>query len=212
MIKSVNLLFLRSQPQIMIIVYLILVLTVGVVSLAKGFRTGITNQLASLLGFAFGAVGSRVLNGEFVSSFGWVSGLTPAPELNHPAASLVCGATIYFVVFSLFSILSGLLRGAMSVFETGMFNRLLGAFFCCLKNLLWLSIFFNLLLCFSPKSELLRFERANDGNLVSAVMEMTPAILGCVGGEDFAHINQLREAKKISCNFRRERNVILTQA
>lgn len=188
--------------------YLLLVLGVGCYSLAKGFRAGITGQLAILLGFAFGAVGARVLTPEFHSSFVWVSKLTPSPEFNITGARLACGTVIYFVIYSLFSLLSGLLKGAMSVFEVGMFNRLLGSFFCCVKNLLWVSIFFNLLLCFSSSSELLQFERANDGNLVGAVMSMTPAILGIPGAADFSHIEQLREAKKISCNFNGTGSVI----
>ena len=190
------------------VIYLLMILGVGGYSLARGFRLGMTGQLATLLGFAFGAVGARILTPEFQVNFTWVSSFSPAPEFNVPAINLVCGVTIYFVIFSLFSILSGLLRGAMSVFEVGMFNRLLGSFFNCLKNLLWLSILFNLLLCFSMGSGLLRFERSGDGNLVSAVMALTPAILGCYGAEDISHIEQLKEAKKISCNFNGSGSVI----
>ena len=192
----------------LIALYMLLVIGVGSYSLARGFRWGITRQLATLLGCAFGAVGSRILTPEFYMSFLWVKNIIPATEFVKSGACLLCGAVIYSVIYWLFSLLSGLLRGVMAVFEVGMFNRLLGAFFCCIKNLLWVSIFFNLLLCFSSSSELLQFERANDGNLVGAVMSMTPAILGIPGAADFSHIEQLREAKKISCNFNGTGSVI----
>lgn len=200
-----------TRKEMTIALYLLIILIVGGYSLVKGFRNGITGQLATLLGFAFGAVAARVLTPEMQGSFEWVKAVSPAPEFNAGAISLVCGSTIYFVTYCLFSILSGLLRGAMSVFEIGMFNRLLGAFFCGVKNLLWVSIALNFLICFTSPEELLRLERANDGNPVSAVMDMTSAILGCYGADDFSHLQQLREAKKISCNFNGRHNVIMEE-
>ena len=191
--------------------YLGVVLLVGLFSIAAGFRRGITRQLSSVLGFAFGAVAARVLTPEFSGSFGWVDYVTPAPEFNLYARNLVCAVVIYGVVFFAFLLTSKIITGALSIFEVGMFNRLLGGFFALVKNLLWVSIVFNLLICFSSRSRLLQYEQANDGNLVAAVMAITPALLGCYGGEDFAHFHQLKEAKSISCNFPPSENVILTK-
>ncbi|MCH5230433.1 MAG: CvpA family protein [Muribaculaceae bacterium] len=200
------------------VIYLLLVLAVALVSLAGGFRHGITRQLASLLGFAFGAVAARVLTPEFVGSFQWAGRLSQAEEFKDLTTDLLCAATIYFVVYWLFSLLSPIFRWAMAAIETGIFNRLLGAFFSMVKNLLWLSICLNILLCLQTESGLIRYEKANDGNPVAAVMAMTPAILGCYGAEDFAHFHQLREAKKISCrdplpcrNIPGKRNVIIEE-
>lgn len=189
--------------------YLILVLVVAFIAIVIGFRRGITGQLASILGFGFGAVVSRVLTPELASSFGIGASWSQAPEFQEFTSSLVCAVVIYCLVYLGFSFLSPILRSAMSVFEVGMFNRLLGGFFSLLKNMLWLSMALNLFLCVSPESELLRYESANDGNLVAAVMGLTPAILGCDGAEEFAHYNQLKHAKTISCNFRSTPNVII---
>lgn len=188
-------------------VYLAIVLLVAFLAIAVGFRNGITRQIASLLGLAFGTVAARVLSPQFSSSFLWVERFTPDPYFNDFAVNLVCSVSIYLVVFFCFNFLSGIFSGALSVFRVGMFNRLLGGFFSLVKNLLWLSIIFNLLICFHSESQLLRYERSNDGNLVAAVMEITPAILGCYGGEDFAHFHQLKEAKSISCNSWRSHNI-----
>ena len=181
--------------------YFIIVFLVAFVSIATGFRRGMTNQIASLLGFAFGAVAAKVLTPQFSLYFLWVEHISPDPDFNEFAVNLVCSVSIYAVVYWIFAIFSNILRVALSVFEIGMLNRLLGSFFSLLKNLLWLSIFLNLLICFKSESELLRYERANDGNLIAAVMELTPAILGCYGGEDFAHFHQLKEAKLISHQY-----------
>ena len=181
--------------------YLIVLLAVAFVAVGIGFRQGITRQISSILGMGFGAVASRVFTPEFSSWFEWTERIGQAPEFNEFTANLVCGVTIYCVVYWLFSLFGGILRSAMSVFEVGMFNRLLGAFFSLMKNMLWLSIVFNLLLCLSPESGLMRYERSNDGNPVAAVMAMTPAIIGCYGADDFAHFHQLKEAKSISENL-----------
>lgn len=181
--------------------YLILILVVAGCSIVAGFRRGITGQLASVLGFSFGAVAARVLTPEFIVHFEWTKHLSQAPEFTEFTANLICGGLIYFVVYCLFSLLNPLFRFAMSVVEVGMFNRLIGATFALVKNLLWLSLVFNFFLFVIPQSKLLRYESANDGNLVAAVMALTPAILGCYGAEDFAHHYQLREAKKISQNI-----------
>lgn len=178
--------------------YLILVILVALWAAAKGFRTGITRQLSALLGFAFGAVTARVLYPELSHHFEWSAKLSQAPEFSDFSINLVCAVVIYSVVFALFSPLSIILKKLVSFIYVGIFNRIAGAFLSLLVNLLWLSMLLNLLLCFSSSSRLIVYEKANDGNPVAAVMALTPAILGCPGAEDFAHFNQLREAKSIS--------------
>lgn len=193
------------------VVYIILILGVAILSIISGFRKGITGQLSSLLGFGFGSVTSRLLTEEYTSTFQWTHTFSQAQEFSDFTSNLVCAVVIYLIVFLFFSIFSPIFRRLLWVVPVGIFNRLLGCFFSLLKNMLWLSIFFNLVLCFSPSSGLLRYEKANDGNLVAAVIALTPAILGCFGGEDFAHFNQLKEAKSISCNFHPAKDVILSQ-
>ncbi|MCH5239621.1 MAG: CvpA family protein [Muribaculaceae bacterium] len=180
------------------IIYLILVIGVTLWSLAYGFRYGLTSQLSSLLGVAFGAVASRVLTPVFIDDFQWTAHISQADEFKDFTANLFCACAIYIVVYMLFAFTAPLLRKAMSVIEVGIINRLLGACFVMLRNLLLLSIILNVFLCLSLRSGLMSYEKANDGNPVAAVMALTPAILGCFGSEDFAHFLQLKEAKSIS--------------
>ena len=193
------------------IFYPILILVVAIYAIVSGFRKGLTGQLASLLGLGFGAVAARVFTPVYADSFQWTSQVSQAPEFSDFSSNLVCGVVIYFVVFWLFSILSPFFNLAMRFIEVGILNRLVGAAFSLLVNLLWVSILFNLILCFSASSGLLRYERADDGNLVAAVMAITPAVIGCYGADDFAHFNQLKEAKSISCNFNMNYNVIFAE-
>ena len=192
-------------------VYLILILAVAFISIASGFKKGLTGQLASLLGFGFGAVASRIFTPELVEHFQWTARVGQAPEFNTFSSNLVCAVTIYFCVYWIFYLLTPLFSTVYAIIMVGMFNRLLGAAFSLTKNLLWVSILYNLMLCFISDSRLLRYEKADDGNLIAAVISITPAILGCYGGEDFAHFNQLKEAKSISCNFTRVNDVIIKQ-
>lgn len=192
-----------------LLIYPFLILMVAFVSIVSGFRKGFTRQISSLLGFGFGAVAARVLTPMFSPSFQWATSFSQAEEFHEITVNLVCGAAIYAAVYLMFAVTSPLMRLLLSAIRVGMFNRIAGGFFSLLKNLLWLSIAMNLLLCLMPQSGLLRFQRAGDGNLVAAVMALTPGILGCYGGEDFAHFHQLKEAKTISCNFRTRGNVIM---
>ena len=189
--------------------YSLIVILVALCSIIRGFKIGISQQIASLLGFGFGAVAARVLPEEFMTHFHWSAALSQAPEFTDLTINLFCCVSIYTGVFLLFSILSPILRKTLSVFEVGIVNRICGAFFSLVKNLLWVSIAFNILLCIWPSSGLLYYERSNDGNMIAAVMDMTPAIIGCYGAQDFALLHQLKEAKSISCNFKTKPHVII---
>ena len=175
-----------------------IVLAVALVATIYGFRKAFTGQISSLLGFAFGAVSARVFTPRLESGVAtWISGWCD-PDFIAFVANMICAVGIYSCVFLLFSLTSGIFRGAFSVFEVGMFNRIAGAFFSLVCNLLWLSIFLNLYLCLSPGSGLMRYEISDDGNMVAAVMAFTPRVLGCVGADDFAHKVQLQKAATIS--------------
>lgn len=191
--------------------YPALVLVVSFMGIISGFRNGITSQFASLLGFAFGVVAARVIAPDLTYLFIDTAKATQEPEFQAYTTNLLAAVFVFSVTFFIFSFLSPILKAALSIINIGMFNRLIGVFFSLLKYLLWLSIALNLLLCFRPDCGLLRFETSNDGNLVAAVLDLTPACLGCFGAEDFAHFNQLKEAKSISCNFNGENDVILSK-
>ena len=189
-------------------IYMILTVIVAVAAIIYGFWRGITGQIAFVLGFAFGIVASRVFTPMLLPYFTPRVSFMVEPYYCDFAAQAFCATSIYIVVFLLFSLTNKIFNGALSVFEVGMFNRLVGAFFSLTACLLGLSIFFTLLLCVNPDCGLLNYEKSGDGNMAAAVMDITPALLGCEGADEFAHLVQLRQAAYISCNFNTLPNVI----
>lgn len=188
--------------------YHIIVIAVALWGVVKGFRRGFTGQLPGVLGFSFGIVCARLFSpeGEGVarSLFPWIEGHAGSQFVY----SVLSAVGIYIIVYVAFGVLTGVLRSAMQVFETGILDRLSGAVFTLLRYLMVLSIVYNLILCVDPDSSLMRQVRADDGNVVEGVVLMAPGLLGCLDCEDLSHILQLREARKISVNQCSRDNVI----
>lgn len=183
-------------------IYHILVIIVAGVAVVRGFRDGFTGQVAGILGFAFGAVCAHVFGGDMGELLrGWFPGIRQA-EGSAFIYSLLSAATVYALVYSLFGLLTKVLRGAMQVFGVGMLDSIFGSVFCLVKYMVFLSIFYNLLLCVNPESRLMNCARADDGNVVECVLLLGPSVLGSLDCEDLAHILQLHEAKKISHNIK----------
>lgn len=188
--------------------YMIMTVIVAVAAIIYGFWRGITGQISFVLGFAFGVVASRIFTPVLLPYFTPRVSFLVDPYYSDFAAQAFCATSIYIVVFLLFGLTTKIFRGALSVFDVGMFNRLVGAFFSLTAALLGLSIFFTLLLCVNPDCGLLSYEKSGDGNMAAAVMDITPSLLGCQGADEFAHLVQLRQAATISCNFNTFPNVI----
>lgn len=182
------------------LLYHILIIAVAFIALAKGFKSGFTGQISAILGFAFGIVCAHIFSTQGESFFRMILPGVKDCVGSSFIYSLLSAVSIYVIVFYLFKILTKVLRSAMEVFNVGMLDSILGAAFSLVKYLLVLSIFLNLLLCVSPNSGLMKYARADDGNIVEGVVLLAPALLGCFSAEDLSHILQLWEAKKISVN------------
>lgn len=189
-------------------IYNIIVLTVAALSIVKGFRRGFTGQISGILGLAFGTVCAHVFESEAEAMIRAV-----LPGIRNVVGSafiysLLAAGIVYLAVYLAFQILTKVLRSAMQVFYVGMLDKLLGAAFCLVKYLLILSLVFNLILCVNPRSRLLRYADADDGNIVQCVLLLAPGLLGCGSVEDLSHILQLRDARKISHNINSSGDVI----
>lgn len=191
-------------------IYHIIVIAVAGLAVIKGFRSGFTGQVSGILGFAFGTVCAHVFDAEAEAL---MRALLPGLQ-GTPGSSFIYSVTsavvVYVAVYLLFRMFTKVLRSAMQVFYVGMLDSLLGAAFCLVKYMLVVSIVYNLILCVNPSSSLLRYASADDGNVVECVMLLAPGLLGCGSVEDLAHILQLKEARKISCNITPEAGVIYT--
>lgn len=176
----------------------LLVLIAGAAGLIRGYRSGFTGQVASVLGIAFGAVAAQAF-GDMAEE--WLRGVWPSLA-DYPASGFLYSLTAYTLVFgsvcALFWLIGRLLAGIMKFFKTDLLNSVGGALFCALKYLFFLSLVYNLIGGVFPHSRIMKYGKADDGNLVEFVMLIAPRVIGCMDCEDLSHIIQLRDAKKIS--------------
>ena len=189
-------------------IFQIIILIIGFVAVVRGYRRGLTGQICGLMGMAFGVVCCLIFTlplSEFLKTI-----MPPLVSFPFPpfVYSILSSTLIYFIVFWVFRFLSSILNSAFKIFGLGMLNRLFGSAFCLLKYLIPLSIIFNLILCIKPDSALLDYSKADDGNLVQAVLMLAPNLLDCLSVDDLSHALQLLDAKKISFNFKSSNNVI----
>lgn len=180
------------------IIFPSVVIVFAFISVFYGFRKGITNQIPSLLGVAFGAVAVRVLIPDYSFGFHNIIPVKIDSSYIRYTDNFISGALLYTVVYFLSEFFFGVFSKLISVLGKGILNRIAGAVFALFKNLLWLSLFFNMILCLNPDSVLINYEKSADGNIVSGVLEMTHVVIGCPGAEYLVHLIQLKDASTIS--------------
>lgn len=185
----------------------IIVIAVAVLAALHGFRRGLAGQTSSVLGLAFGIVGTRVFSGDaydFVKSLGLGGNdMVCAPFI----LSVLSSGILYCLIFFAVKFLTLPLQKAVSFIGFGILDSIAGIIFTLLRDLLFLSILFNIYVSFVPGSTLMKYATAEDGNAVEGVMILAPSALGCLSFEDLSHLIQLREARKISQNYCNPENV-----
>ncbi len=176
----------------------LIVLVTAVWGFYKGYRSGFTGQVASILGFAFGAVAAHAFGNSVADSLPefW-------PALNEMAAgsflaSLFGYAIVFGIAYGLFALLGTLLRSLMKLFYVDVLNSAAGAIFCAFKYLFFLSLVYNVAGGLFPHSRLMKYAHADDGNLVQIVMLLGPGVMGCLDCDDLHHQIQLQDARTIS--------------
>lgn len=178
--------------------YHVIVVATALIALARGFRAGLTRQVSGILGVAFGIAAARILGPDLD---GWLRGWMPGvynPVARQYFFSTLSAAIPFGLSIVLFSLLTGILNAAISLFHFGILNSLGGAVFSLLKWLMLLSLLLDLAATRTLDSPLIRCSRHDDGNLVEEVMQLAPAVLGSMPTSEYIHQVQLWEAKKIS--------------
>lgn len=180
----------------------IIVIIAAIAGVVLGFRKGLLRQLAGLLGFGFGIVCCRL----FVSqASAWISEAFPSLQgkfYSEFVCSTLAAVFIFIAVYFAFCCLARILKTLLSAIHVGVVNSVLGAAFGMLKYVFGVSLLFNLILCITPQSSLMSLSKADDGNVVELATAFAPALLGSDSIYDLAHKLQLKEAEKISCNFK----------
>lgn len=166
-------------------------------SLVRGFRKGFVKQIPNFIGFCFGIVCTHIFYPPLDEMLRTIlPSLAERVEGDYIYSVFAVG-TIYMAVYAVVSVCTGFFR---IVFRSspGLMGSLAGSLFCLVSNMLMLSVFYNFWLGMKPHSDLMKYAKADDGNIVEAVMLLSPALLGGESVSDLAITLQLEEAKLIS--------------
>lgn len=182
----------------MSLIYHLVVIVVALLGIVRGFRMRFSGQVPALIGVAFGVVCSRMFC-EPVQQYLYhiMPSAQNSVEGDFISGSMAC-AIIYIPAYFLFKLLTLVVGVVLSRRESGMFDNIAGAVAGLFRYMMLLSISYNLLLCLNPRSELLKYARSDDGNVVREVMLLAPALNGNQSVETLGHLLQLEDAKKIS--------------
>lgn len=179
-------------------IYHIIAFIVAILAIVKGYRQGFRRQTPLLIGFCFGVVCARIFSVPVEEGIReLLPSIASRPEADY-VYSVLSHGIIYVVVYEIFSFCTGFLRLLFRAMSSGVLDSICGAVLTSVRYLLMLSIGYNFLLCWQTDSQLLRYAKSDDGNIVEEVMLVAPAILGGESVEDLAHTLQLEAAKCIS--------------
>lgn len=181
--------------------YQLIAIIVVIAGILRGFTLGLSRQGASLLGCAIGIIACLVagptLAAWIADTFPFTAATDPMPMFLPKALAV---AAIYLTCVALFALLSLPLKLILSVFGTGMVNRVMGAVTGLFRYVMILSVIFNVLAGFDRESPLIKCATHSDANLAQVVCLLAPPLLGSVSIDDLAYAIQLHKARSISRN------------
>lgn len=186
----------------------IIAIAIAILGVVRGYRHGLTGMVTSVLGLAFGVVCAHIFcEAAAEIAMNILPDSLTARSGYYLASNFGAGA-VYFIVYELFRSITKVIRQALGTYSMGLMNSLLGAFFCLTNYLLMLSVVYNVWVGIDPTCGLMRYGRADDGNIIEGVMWIAPAALGSESFSEFAHEEQLRQARTISFNFPLDRESV----
>lgn len=189
-------------------IYHLVAIMVAAFAVIRGYRAGMTGLVTSVLGMSFGIVCSHIfLEGATEIARSVLPGSLLARGGDYLASNVATGF-VFAVVYSVFDGITTIIRKAMTRFGNGLLDSLLGVGFCLMNYLLMLSIVYNIIVGCNPESALMKHGKSDDGNIIEAVIWIAPACLGSESFSEFAHEQQLRDARKISSNILPPQNVL----
>lgn len=168
------------------------------VSLVAGYRRGGTRQIPRLIGILIGAVCARIflqpVMNAFMEAFPQAMGRTETGYFY----STLAGGLVFVAVYIIFRFATSFIAYALRKREKSVINGIAGSVISLTTYVIFLSLFYNAMLCMSPRSALMDSMQADDGNIVEEVLMAAPAVLGTQTPEELRHSQQLEDASKIS--------------
>lgn len=177
--------------------YHVLPLIVAAFAFRQGYRKGIIKQIPKLIGFCFGIVCAHLFALPVEESLRVLMPSVASKIEGEYIYSVLATGLVYLTVYGVLNTCTQFLNLIFRK-RPEILGSLAGSLFCFVRYMLLLSVFYNLWLGLRTNSDLMKYAKTDDGNIVELVMLISPAILGGESVEELAHTLQLEEAKTIS--------------
>lgn len=149
----------------------ILIVTLVLGSLVKGFFSGLIMQLASLAGIVLGAIFAGKLSEYIAPEIIQYTGASP-----HVIGPLSYIIAFVIIVFTLF-FLGRTLHSFVDAIQMGTLNRLAGAVFCTTKWIIILSILLNLLVEFDQHKHIIKEDVREHSHIYPLISEVGKTVV-----------------------------------
>jgi len=127
----------------------ILIAVLLIVTLIKGYSSGLVMQIATLAGVVLGAIFAGILS-EFIAPtlLEWTKA---EPHIIAPLSYIIA----FILIFIALILLGRSLQSIIKVVKMNIVNRILGAIFCSLTGLIALSILLNIVIEFDKDKRII---------------------------------------------------------
>lgn len=149
----------------------LVVVAVVLISLAKGFFSGLVMQVASLAGIILGAIFAGKLS-EYIAPR-LIQYTDVSPHIIGPLSYILAFAAILVALF----FLGRLLHSFVNAIQMGALNRLAGALFCAAKWIVICSILLNLLVEFDQDKHIIKEDVREHSRIYPLMSEVAKTII-----------------------------------
>jgi len=149
----------------------LIVVILVLITLVKGFFSGLVMQIASLAGLILGAIFAGQLSSIIAPKL--IELTNASPHIMGPLSYIV--AFIIIIVALLFA--GKLLQSFVDAIKMNTLNRLAGALFCCAKWMIVFSILLNLLVEFDQDKTLIKEEIRENAHTYPIVMDIAKTVI-----------------------------------
>lgn len=181
-------------------IYHIILLVVAAMAIFIGYRKGLINQLAGVIGVILGIVSVHLFSDSIEPIIREQFPSFKGGFLENYTYSVVTACVIFLAVYVVMQLLSFIFKHILGALNLGVVNSLLGVMFCLFKFMFVMSVLYNVIISIDTDSSLVDYCKADDGNIVGVVMGIAPALLDTDSADDLLYMKQKEEAKTISCN------------
>lgn len=149
----------------------LVIIILAVITLIKGFFSGLVMQIASLAGLILAAIFAGQLSGLLAPKL--IELTNASPHIIGPLSYII--AFILIIVALLFA--GKLLESLVDAIKMNTLNRLAGALFCCAKWIIVFSILMNLLIEFDQDKNIIKDDIRQESVSYPYVMDIAQTVI-----------------------------------